>query len=142
MVGEHGSEAGVVCTAKYKAEMHDLPFQRSQFDILVARHVLEHDPDTLTVLNEWHRVLRPGGVLVVICPDQQDYAWNTIHLDPTHRACFTRNQLAALARHAGFEGIGVGAALPQWSFFLLARKPGPASWEDVMTNFYKYQIKS
>jgi SAM-dependent methyltransferase len=37
-------------------------------DFLVANHVLEHSPNPLQALQNWTRVLRPGGVLFVTVP--------------------------------------------------------------------------
>jgi SAM-dependent methyltransferase len=41
--------------------------ERSQ-DFLIANHVLEHSPNPLQALQNWTRVLRPGGVLYVTVP--------------------------------------------------------------------------
>jgi len=40
-------------------------------EVVYASHILEHFPraKTLDVLAEWHRVLRPGGILRVAVPD-------------------------------------------------------------------------
>lgn len=40
---------------------------RSQ-DFVIANHVLEHSPNPLQALQNWARVLRPGGVLYVTVP--------------------------------------------------------------------------
>lgn len=127
--GTAGSESGVICLAHRQADMADLPYDDETFDALVARHVIEHSPDTLGVLLEWRRVLKPAGRLVVVTPDQRHYIdkdtgrhGSTIGLDPTHEACFTREQLAALARHAGFTDITTAEAHPQWSFLLVATR--------------------
>jgi ubiquinone/menaquinone biosynthesis C-methylase UbiE len=59
------------------------PWEDASFDKVAAIAVLEHlDIDLLTALNECHRVLRPGGQLVVKLP-----YWNSeaSHDDPTHR---------------------------------------------------------
>lgn len=120
--GTAGSEAGVVCTATRRGDMADLPWGDETFDAVVARHVVEHSPDTLAVLREWRRVLRPGGRLVVVCPDQAAYPSSTIRLDETHRASFTPEQLAALARHAGFTDVTTAEAHPAWSFLLVATR--------------------
>lgn len=121
-LGTAGSEAGVVCTATHQGDMAALPVGDKEFDALIGRHILEHHPDTLLVLREWRRVLKPGGRLVVIVPDQAHYPNSTIHLDPTHRACFTPAQLSALARHAGFVDVDVAEAQPNWSFLLVATR--------------------
>lgn len=39
-------------------------------DFFVANHVLEHLPNPLLALENWLRVLRPGGVLYVAVPDR------------------------------------------------------------------------
>jgi len=48
-----------------------LPFDDDSFDLIYASHILEHVPWTHTVktLQEWRRVLKPGGSLEVWVPD-------------------------------------------------------------------------
>jgi ubiquinone/menaquinone biosynthesis C-methylase UbiE len=47
-----------------------LPFEDSSFDLVYSSHVLEHflKADTQNVLNEWSRVLKPGGILRISVP--------------------------------------------------------------------------
>lgn len=118
-VGTAGVEAGKVSVASLTGEMDELPLGDDWFDTLVARHVLEHHPDTLAVLREWARVARR---LVIICPDQASYPGNTIRLDPTHMACFTGSQLGRLVGHAGLELRLVTPVIQQWSFLLVAER--------------------
>jgi len=40
-------------------------------DFVVASHLLEHLANPIRVLDEFHRVLRPGGVLVILLPDRR-----------------------------------------------------------------------
>lgn len=124
--GTAGNQEGVVSTAHHAADMASLPFDDAQFDAVVSRHVIEHDPDTWGVLREWARVLKPGGRLVIVTPDQAAYPGNTVHLDPTHYAAFTPAQLAALVWHAGFHDVGVDQCVHQWSFQLWATRDTPA----------------
>lgn len=51
-----------------QADAARLPFRESTLDYLVSAHVLEHHPDVLAMLNEWQRVLRDGGVLLLMLP--------------------------------------------------------------------------
>lgn len=48
-------------------------FRDGVLDYLYSSHVLEDFEDTAVVLNEWLRVLRPGGHLVLYLPDEQAY---------------------------------------------------------------------
>lgn len=77
------------------ADAAALPFGSKTLDYVFSSHVLEHCPDTIRVLNEWSRVLRPGGVLVLRLP----------HRDRT----FDRNRaLTPLAHHLEDFARGVG----------------------------------
>jgi ubiquinone/menaquinone biosynthesis C-methylase UbiE len=42
-----------------------LPFEDCSFDVLTSWSVIEHVPDVRATLREWHRVLRPGGIVAV-----------------------------------------------------------------------------
>ena len=53
--------------------VHDLsklpyPFESEQFDRIEADHVLEHLPEVFSVMRELHRLLTPGGRLLVRVP--------------------------------------------------------------------------
>ncbi|MDP9128260.1 MAG: class I SAM-dependent methyltransferase, partial [Pseudomonadota bacterium] len=68
-----------------------LPFADGQWDFVLTSHVLEHFLDPIKALNEWYRVIKPGGYLFLIVP----------HKDRTfdkHRSRTTLDEL--LARHA------------------------------------------
>lgn len=53
------------------ADVAQLPFADRAATRILACHLLEHIPiaELPRVLGEWHRVLRPGGVLCVVGPD-------------------------------------------------------------------------
>ena len=54
-------------------DVSDLSMYKNQsVDVIYASHVLEHVSyrnQALPTLNEWHRVLRPGGVIMISVPD-------------------------------------------------------------------------
>lgn len=52
------------------ADAAHIPVPDGSFDFLFSSHMLEHHQDTLRVLYEWKRVLKPGGVLFLILPHQ------------------------------------------------------------------------
>ncbi len=76
--------------------VHDLnvrpwPWADKSFDQIVALAVLEHlDIDLVASLNECHRILRPGGQVVIKLPLQSG---SNAYDDPTHRWFFTLNSL-------------------------------------------------
>jgi ubiquinone biosynthesis O-methyltransferase len=47
------------------ADAQTLPFADDSFDVLFSCECLEHDPDPRRMLSELHRVLKPGGVLIL-----------------------------------------------------------------------------
>lgn len=52
-----------------------LPFANDSFDRLIATHVLEHVPFPHLAIEEWVRVVKPGGVLSIILPCDPGWAW-------------------------------------------------------------------
>lgn len=48
-------------------------FRDGVLDYVYSSHLLEDFEDTKSVLVEWLRVLRPGGNLIIFCPDEQAY---------------------------------------------------------------------
>jgi len=90
------------------------PFADGGFEVIWCSEVLEHLFDPGIALREMHRVLAPGGRLLVTVPYHgvfKDvlialFKWDE-HFAPTnpHIRFFTRKTLAQLATAAGFEQI-------------------------------------
>ncbi|MGH7263374.1 MAG: class I SAM-dependent methyltransferase [Candidatus Rokuibacteriota bacterium] len=47
------------------------PLADGSQDFVIASHLLEHLEDPIAAFEEWHRVLRPGGVLFLAVPDMR-----------------------------------------------------------------------
>jgi SAM-dependent methyltransferase len=47
-----------------------IPFDDATFDVVVNNFVMEHVPDIDLVVGEICRVLKPGGVVLSLCPDR------------------------------------------------------------------------
>ena len=87
------------------------------FDAVICNHVLEHVPDDRAAMRELRRILRPGGIAVLMVPfrpDRQTYEDPTI-VDPEQRtAVFGQFDHVRLygsdyldrLREAGFEVDG------------------------------------
>lgn len=50
-----------------------LPFDHSQFDLIVSRYVFEHVADPAEVASELLRVLKPGGWICALTPNKWGY---------------------------------------------------------------------
>ncbi len=127
--------------------IHDLntipyPFQDNDFDIIIAEHVLEHLDDLKRVIEELHRILKPGGVLYVEVPH---FSSSHHFTDPTHRHAFTSRS---------FDYFIPGTALSQFKYsraaFKLRRVHITAFGggrlrqmilKRVMRNYYGYEAK-
>ena len=51
-----------------KVDAEALPFPDHSFDLIIANHLLEHVSQPRKALSEFHRCLKPGGVLVAQTP--------------------------------------------------------------------------
>ena len=57
--------------ADYYGHAGALPFHDHSLDYVVASHVLEHVANPIAALAEWHRVIRPGGLIYLVVPDRR-----------------------------------------------------------------------
>ena len=120
-----------------------LPYRRDAFDWVTCLEVVEHVIDPLRLLRELHRVLRPGGHLIMTTPNiryfrnvarlmwrgefphttTDDFVWGGGHLH-----YFTRRDLGRLLRRAGFEAprflVNAGQFERSWKRRVLARVIG------------------
>jgi SAM-dependent methyltransferase len=67
--------------ANLQIDIMDIALPDGSFDAILCSHVLEHVPDDARAMRECHRVLRPGGWMVVMVPI--DYDRLETHEDPT-----------------------------------------------------------
>jgi len=54
-----------------QAPAEDLPFPNGRFDIVLSSHMIEHTHDPESAMREMARVLRPGGLLLLIAPREE-----------------------------------------------------------------------
>lgn len=76
----------------------------ASFDVVLASNILEHfEPGVaISVVEDVHRVLKPGGRLIIIQPNFR-YAAKQYFDDYTHRSVFTDVSLPNLLRAHGFR---------------------------------------
>ena len=86
-------------------------FPPGSFDAVVMTHVIEHVADPIPLLRVCRSLLRPGGRVVITCPNLDSYGHATygaawIGLDPPrHEHLFTLDSLVAVTRAAGFSSV-------------------------------------
>ena len=58
------------------------PFRDNSFQEVRVIHVIEHVSDVIRSMEEFHRLLAPGGRLIIVTPHYTDFS---SFCDPTHR---------------------------------------------------------
>lgn len=91
-----------------------LPFVSASFEVILASEVIEHLAKAPLFLSEAHRVLTPGGVLLLTTPNLWDVRrigaavtgrpWSG-HRDPTHINLMQPRRLHRLLSEVGFSSI-------------------------------------
>jgi 2-polyprenyl-3-methyl-5-hydroxy-6-metoxy-1,4-benzoquinol methylase len=102
-VGEHGGGVWALSSADVK----NLPFKNSSFDLVICSEVLEHIHDHEKAASELIRVLKPGCDLVVSVPRYmpETICWALSgeyhNANGGHIRIYRKNELAALLEQAG-----------------------------------------
>jgi len=109
-------------------ETDNLPYEDNSVDEILAKDVIEHFSfrNIEKVLREWHRVLKPEGLLTIQTPDFEQIVakfnsgqiktWDELsywlygaqdYPENHHKAIFTKAELQRLLEHIGFEVIEI-----------------------------------
>lgn len=109
--------AGIANVALHIGSGSSLPFADGRFDAAISVQVLEFVAELDAALTELHRVLRPGGRVVVWDVDWAAAAWHSDHPDRSARVLRAweghlshpalPRTLASRLRAAGFTGVSV-----------------------------------
>ena len=123
----------------------DVMDAHAPFDVVTMFNVIEHLNDPGDTLGRLHKLLRPGGLLVVETPDENGLVRSLARmaygatfgrvnvldhfyeLPPHHVYCFSREALNRLLERRGFQAIaieGVNAGPEFIKHGLKAKKPG------------------
>ena len=96
-----------------QADAFELPFAKSTFDLVFHQGFLEHFTDAASLVREQHRVLKPGGYILVDVP--QRYNLYTVHKHRLIRSGrwpyggwereFSLQELTALLQACGFQFV-------------------------------------
>lgn len=92
---------------------HTIPMEDSSVDLLTAFDVLEHLDDDMQALDEFKRILRPTGLLLVTVPAYR-FLWSEHDEALMHRRRYTASELHVKLTRSNFRVLGRSYAV----FFL------------------------
>jgi SAM-dependent methyltransferase len=109
-VGADVSERAAEMAPEFEVAVVDpetsrLPFGDDSFDFVFSKSVVEHMRSPIDLGREAARVLRPGGIAIVMTPSWQHQAWGPFYIDHTHVTPFTAPSLKDLMTLAGLEQV-------------------------------------
>ncbi len=102
--------------AVFQGLLHDARFADARFDAISLLEVIEHLKDPLSLLVECHRVLRPGGVMLIGTGNAASWSaqafgssWEYFNIEKHggHISFFNPDSLAKLASQAGLERVSL-----------------------------------
>lgn len=108
---EAARNAGAKHVTVHVGSLEAQEFADDTFDAVTLSHFIEHVHDPRRLVEECHRILRPGGRLVIVTPNSASlghriYRENWKYLEPPrHLHLFNRNTLWRVAERAGFTRL-------------------------------------
>lgn len=85
-------------------ELGSFHFPTEHFDVCLCLDILEHVKDLSSLLQEIHRILRPGAEMIVTVPNWYDIIMSGIlRIDPLHINTFTPWRWMRLLKRVGFK---------------------------------------
>ena len=122
----------------------EIPFPAEMFDVVVNNQVMEHVVDLDSALSEIHRVLKPGGIVLSLFPD--DSVWREGHCGVPFLHWFPKGSTARIyyafcMRSVGFGHFTDGKSRMQWSRNFcdwLDRWTVYRRYDDIAANYGRY----
>lgn len=116
-----GSLDGAVSVADIVADVSkEIPLDGKTFDVVIARHILEHVIDPIKTLIAWRKALKDSGRLIIAVPDHGK--GNTIPMNIEHVHAYTKENIKTFLQAAGFEPENIIDPQNGISFIVTAKK--------------------
>ncbi len=116
---DHNAE-GLACTRTrfastplVCASADRLPFTEKSLDVITAQHLIEHLSPCEAACGEWFSALKPGGLLLVLTPNQR-FCDLSVFEDDTHVQLFDRRSLEGVLARVGFMIVDVRSLGLPW----------------------------
>jgi len=87
-------------------EKEGIPYPDNFFDVVYSKSVIEHFHDPEKLMKEIFRVLKPGGIVITLCPSWE-FNYKTYFEDYSHRTPFMLESLRDIQLIFGFEDVNV-----------------------------------
>ena len=84
-------------------ENEKIQYEDNSFDIVFSKSVIEHVRNSANIFSEAYRVLKPGGVAIILTPSWRHTYWGPFYVDPTHVSPFTESSLFDALMIANFK---------------------------------------
>jgi SAM-dependent methyltransferase len=120
---------GIANVLKMDAQFTD--FEVGKFDFVIASDILEHIEKDRRALQEWQRILKPGGILLLFVPAFQQL-WGKHDELNEHKRRYDKNNLSALMAREGYRLIKQG----YWNMISL-----PVAFFLKMAEYLKRKLK-
>jgi len=85
-------------------ETDTLDYESESFDIIFNKNVIEHLNNPYNMMEEFNRILKVGGKLIIITDDWRK-VYKTFYRDPTHRQPYDKESIERLMRMYKFQTI-------------------------------------
>ena len=94
------------------SDITDIPEPDASFDAILCSEVLEHIPEPTHALDEFHRLLKPDGILILTAPFS-----SSVHMAPYHFCSgFSRYWYE---HHLGLRGFQIKQLVPNGDWYAL-----------------------
>ena len=90
-------------------KLEDIAYPDNSFDAITLSHVIEHMHDPILLLSECRKILKAGGVLVIVAPNSESFGHSYFKscylcLDPPrHLSLYNQKNLRNVVKKAGFS---------------------------------------
>lgn len=86
----------------YLADATNLPFKDKVFDLVIILDVMEHLGDDFSALKEAHRVLKPGGMMIMTVP-AFNHLWSIRDIMLDHKRRYGKRGLQEMLKECRFK---------------------------------------